>query len=279
MNKICGWNASEAKQFFEYLKTNKNQALKAAFNNYALQAGRSANSVRNFYYAAMQSKAAGLCDGFNVNTGRTFSENETEGLITEILQAGKNGESARSVCNRLAGGDLKQATRLQNKYRNTALKNPGLIKALSDKFGVNTGKASAEAGKFDNVIKMPVSSGVLTDNDIKNLFLGLVRLVKRHAAEEVSLNLKRECEFANSTLRNTLIDLRRKDRFLEELKEQNNMLTAKLRQASNDLIKLRSENLEVKLKAEEFAGSKKVNELREFLAGLKQTSENINLSK
>ena len=342
MKKICGWLEGEVKEFFKFVEGKTIAPLKSVFSEYAFLSGRSPESVRNFYYAAIKTLRESGNTRFTlpaqVNTGKVFSDSEELALVENVIKGQGEGKSVRSVCDQLANNDLKETTRLQNKYRNMLTKNPDLIeRARSSLYGggagvekkrfgelESLGKAYASLGQTQgclgggilskahinsgegqvnmdslraklsrpqsdtgrgaitdrvhvrNVLKMPLQqSSKLTDGEIKSLFLGLVRLVKSSAAEEVSLELKRECEFANSTLRNTLIDLRRKDIHMAGLKEQNSVLVTQVKQLSDSLAKVRSENLDFKLKVENYATSEKMDKLRTFLSGLKKPAETV----
>ncbi len=78
----------------------------------------------------------------------------------------------------------------------------------------------------ENILRFPESSNrVLSEKEIMSLFLGLVRLVKRTAISEVSVELKNECEFATNTLDRTLRALKEKERQIEQLKIENKRLS------------------------------------------------------
>ena len=282
MDKICGWSEREIKELLTHLK-GATCSRKQVFKDYAGLTGRSPESVRNFYYMFMKQIKDNQDNRFGalnrVNTGKAFSKKETEALVSRVVCGLAAGKSVRKVCEELANNNLKETTRLQNKYRNTINKDPSIIaritlKPKAEGEDIKHMSARINTGKVNNIITMPKQeSSRLTDGEIKSLFLGLVRLVKRSAAEEVALELRRECEFANSTLRNTLIDLRRKDRVLEELKEQNTKLTTQVVSLGETLAKVRSENLNFKIKVEKYVESKKMDKLKLFLSGLKNVAD------
>lgn len=125
---IGNWTINETRKLFELCDKARTEgtSLSAAFRTMAKSTGRSTNSVRNFYYS--QSKTFDLvpevAQKLGIKTVRSkreafvpFEQNEIDSLIESILIAKGNGKSVRSCIFSLAGGDEKNALRLQNKYR------------------------------------------------------------------------------------------------------------------------------------------------------------------
>ena len=133
---------------------------------------------------------------------------------------------------------------------------------LSEK---NLSKIEASVANKGNLTPLVKSTEILSKNEIESLFWGLVKIVKRNAEKEVQLNTKRELEFANTTLSNTLIALKRKEVLLKELRSQNAILTEKLnrlKKRDNE----RSKNIENDLNfLVEYAKSNSLDEFRAFL--------------
>lgn len=112
--------------------------------------------------------------------------------------------------------------RFQNKFR-----------VLNKKVAENT-----------NVINFPSKkTQKLTDDDIKSLFFGLIKLVKQSAINEISGNLKSEVEFTSDTLRKTLIEISQKNKTIIDLQKQNKNLFSKNLLLEQKIVELRTFNL------------------------------------
>lgn len=205
------WKDSELRELFESVESVKadNKPLKEAFILHANKYSRKPNSVRNFYYFALdqlkndlaKTKRLGIDLGkHSKNKIEYFSSKEEEELALKIEKLVKSGMSIRKACFQISGGDVNLMLRYQNKYRNFVAKK----KPLPNNIIAFTGKKSLK----------------LTENDINSLFLGLVRLVKRNATEEVEAKTKFERENANQALRSALVDINKKERELDKLKEE-----------------------------------------------------------
>ena len=126
------------------------------------------------------------------------------------------------------------------------------------------------------ILRMP-NNNILSDNDINNLFMGLVRMVKRNAIENAPSVLKNECELANVSLKEALVKLGVSTRKLEVIKCENYELKQKLIESEKMLISARSEVAELLNKIDS-AG--KIEELKNFLNEYKKrisaTNQNSN---
>lgn len=204
------WQDKEVKDLFSYVEDVKknNQPLKNAFILHAKKYGRQPNSVRNYYYHEVDNlisdkKRAGKLNIDLKNHTKSeinyFSESEKKNLVGQIDSLVKAGSSVRKACLTLSNGDIDKMLRYQNKYRNHLAKN----------------KQDSNIIKFTKKKKE-----VLTESDINSLFMGLVRLVKRSAVEEISGKMKEERESSNYLLRKALVDLSRKDKEIKELKQE-----------------------------------------------------------
>ena len=111
------------------------------------------------------------------------------------------------------------------------------------------------------VLKMPKSQ-VLTDNDINNLFMGLVKIVKRSAIESAPKALADECLLANENLKEALARLGANTRKLEIIKCENQLLKQKLDESQKLLEKSRSEFVELVNKIDQTGH---IEELKFFL--------------
>lgn len=68
----------------------------------------------------------------------------------------------------------------------------------------------------------------LKKEDINALFLGLAKIVRKSAIDEVSLDLKRECEEAKQNFTMTLKDLNKAESMVKILSEENAHLESKI---------------------------------------------------
>ena len=115
-----GWSEEETTLLWQEVRAccAQGQPLRAAFDRLAARTGRKANSIRNYYYAAVKAGQAPE----DVPTGRAlpfqpFSPEEIDLLLREVLMAQGKGISVRACVTAMGGGDRSAALRLQNKYR------------------------------------------------------------------------------------------------------------------------------------------------------------------
>ena len=146
MMKINGYTEEEAKSLVEYIKEGKSKGktLTYLFETYGLERGRAKGSVRNYYYALMKNekndeRIVKLLDGstLSVEKIKEFTDEETEKTLKSILLEKSKGVSVRRAILGLAAGDDKLMLRLQNKYRNTLIKEPQRLVALAKEMGLN----------------------------------------------------------------------------------------------------------------------------------------------
>lgn len=164
--RISNWTNQEIKKLFETVEKESNRY--AAFSKHAEKFGRRTNSVRNFYYAKVKETP----NGHKVSKPIQFDEAETHKLIEDINLAISKGKSVRSACLELSGNNPSLMLRMQNKYRSIIKKPAAASLSLSTK-------------KRDiptNIIKLPKKEKdlPLTDQDLANLFMGIIRLVKNN---------------------------------------------------------------------------------------------------
>ncbi len=236
MKKSC-WKDSEVLALFNKVEDVKKDSkpLKSAFVEHAVKYGRKPNSVRNYYYFQLEqlkkdivkSKKLGIdLKKHEKNDIQYFSPNQESKLIENIESLVKKGYSVRKACLELSGGDLNLMLRYQNKYRNFLLKNqkqtlPNNIISFSSR-----------------------QKPLLSDADINSLFLGLVRLVKRSAVEEFSNKLKDQKESANQSLRQMLVDLNKKDKEIDKLKEELVKLKLENSRLVQNMMKIKCEKVQ-----------------------------------
>ena len=197
------WEKDNLIQLFRMVEQFKseNKPLMHAFKKFAFLNNREPNSVRNFYYKAIKELEISGIREIDLKKHKPlkavrFSNQEKEDLLNNIEKLKNRGHSVRNACLKLSGGEVKEMLRLQNKYRSLIAERP------------------------DNVVTMPPKKIGLSDNEINSLFMGLVRLVKKCATEEANAKLKNENITANQELRNVMLTLTLKERELENLKVQ-----------------------------------------------------------
>ena len=195
----------------------------AVFSRFAAEMGLQPASVRNFYYKNATPR--------HKKPFAKFTKLETLAFLREIVLGYSRGSSIRAVCMRLCGGDNAKFLRYQNKYRTILRTSPELIEQTiatlevegfltrnpiknsgshaqkSARFGASRAKnphtdefktlliESAAREMPDNIIEMPLEPNFnnLSDQDIQNLFMGVVRLVRKQASGQIE-TLKNEIE-------------------------------------------------------------------------------------
>ena len=223
------WSDEEVKNLFtEVEKCKKDEkSNKIAFENHAQKYGRKANSVRNYYYAEVDNleedpvrlkrleidiskhQKASYCH---------FDGVEEKTLLKRVQEYVEQGRSVRAACEKISSGNLKLMTRLQNKYQNLKKKNL----------------------RKDNVIVFSPRQKILSEGDINSLFMGLVKLIKKTAVEEIEQKAKLERQSSDFLLKKAFIDLNQKDKKLMELSNEFEILKAenqKLNKRLSDYLK------------------------------------------
>ena len=237
------WKNQEVKDLFLTVEKIKeeNKSLKFAFLTHAEKYDRKPNSVRNYYYHEIdnlkEDKARLKKIGIDLSKHekseiKYFTESEEHDLMVRLDKLVKSGVSVRKACFSLSNGDVNLMLRFQNKYRNFLAK-----------------QKPKEENK-DNIIKFTKKKSSLSDNELQALFMGLVRLVKRSAIEEINNKVQIDIDKANIELRKTITELHNKEREVKELK--------------SEFLKIKEENIKLvdnmmKLKCD------KANKLREKL--------------
>ena len=217
------WNDKEVKFLFEKVEECKKKAisLKFAFEEHAKVFERKANSVRNYYYQEVENlhKDTHRCQRLQIDLRKhqkaqfvRFNAESEKKLAEQIGQLTANGMSVRSACEKLSGGDLAVMTRIQNKYQSL----------------------KRRAVKAGNVVVFR-KQNLLGEEEINSLFLGLVKLVKKSATEEVEARFKEEKLGANLAIKKATKTILEKDeiisnlkREIEKLKQENCFLSEQL---------------------------------------------------
>jgi len=204
--KQSKWSQATIDRLLAQTKSNANKS--AVFSRFSREMGLTPNSVRNFYYCYI-----GNADKKKV---RKFTKLEIQTLLRTIILGYSRGESVRSICLNYAKQDRAKMLRYQNKYRAILLNDKELIEQTikdletegyivkSPLHPVIARRAKPDEaipslmqqhGTLNNIIEMPLSPnfGNLTDQDITNLFMGLVRLVRKQGQSQIE-KLKAEIE-------------------------------------------------------------------------------------
>ena len=134
------------------------ESLRSVFERVAGELGRKPNSIRNFYYAQLRENeqdSAGRTLPFE-----TFSPEEVERLLEQVLTARAQGMSVRACVRKLSGGDKTLMLRYQNKYRSTVRTRPELVERVMQRL--------AQQG-VPYVSPYPPQSGQMADAQLPQL--------------------------------------------------------------------------------------------------------------
>ena len=272
-----------------------------AFDIFAKKYNLKCETIRNLYYRLVKDRH--LQKEHNIERSKPFGRQELKVSMTKIINELQQNKSLRKACYIVSNGDAKLMLRLQNKFRSLQKSNLQYLQKLGynstnniqqfinsnklskdslllknntilGKNNMNTAKIDSYTLKNDNneqennakILRMP-NNNFLTDNDINNLFMGLVRMVKRNAIESAPTVLKNECELANASLKDALVKLGVSTRKLEVIKCENFELKQKLQESEKLLKNARCEVAELLNKIDS-AG--KIEELKNFINDYKK---------
>ena len=256
MKVYSKWKDSEVIELFKYIEQGKlqNICLTKLFLGYAQKSGRMPNSVRNYYYNELdnllsnikRAKKLGIDVGLHQkNDPKEFSIEETKELVMSILKQTSKGMSVRKACLTLADGDIGLMVRYQNKFRTVVVKNKDLYDSCVSELSGQGLSIKAQNKMPNNVVKFKQKQSFLTDSDINSLFLGLVKLVKKQAGEEIGKGLKIQNEKANLMLRKTLVELSEKENEIKNLRRNFKVLTDSNQKLKEELKAIRGKNAEL----------------------------------
>ncbi len=128
-----GWQKQEIDALQQSVEAaeRSGESLRSVFERMSRQLGRKPNSIRNFYYA--QVHAAQGEDGARATPFETFSPEEVERLVEQVLTARAQGVSVRACVRQMADGDRTRMLRYQNKYRSTVRTRPEIVRRVMDR--------------------------------------------------------------------------------------------------------------------------------------------------
>lgn len=239
------WSNFEIQTLFGVVEKYKkeNKPLNLAFENYAIKTNRQTLSVRNFYYKMLKyyqnSPKKAKKDGINISlhykkVAKKFTISEEKELVDKIEKLKKQGFSTRNACLKLSNNNPTLMLRYQNKYR----------------YFLNSKIKTKEKQEDNKIIKINEykKNRKLSDEDIKSLFLGLVKLIKTNALESVNENLKQENAENKIKLVNALNEINLKQNKIERLTKENNELFFKVKELDEKVNELRNKFLKLKIK-------------------------------
>lgn len=125
-----GWTPAEKEILMEAVRRadESGASLRSVFEETGMRLGRKPNSVRNFYYLQLRAR-----EGRGQPRAlpfETFTEEEVQGLVRQILLGKSRGQSVRACVMELSRGNKTVMLRYQNKYRAVLKKKPEMIREL-----------------------------------------------------------------------------------------------------------------------------------------------------
>jgi len=194
---------TQVKMLIEKARHSNNRS--AIFQEFAKLTGKKPNSIRNYYYNYLSSHPeAGEKKDF-----LRFRKDDTMELVRNVILNSSQGITVRATCLAMAGGDKVKHLRLQNKYRSILRKEPHLVhqtvKLLEDEgYIVINPLANIKAQQTARIIHMLPRNNPqgITDQDLTNLLMGFVRLVKNSAATDQIERLRTQIDLLKHELEN-----------------------------------------------------------------------------
>lgn len=279
MKKIVKWDNNQIKKLFLTVEKTKdeNKSLLEAFKIFAKKTGRKQNSIRNFYYHEVENlknnneraKVLGIdVSKHNIVLPEKFSNEETKNLVKEILRRKCLGFSTRKACLELANGDVNKMIRFQNKFRSVVATSREIYSQCLDELK-REGLGEKEIKKGNIILMKKQEEKKLNDDDINSLFLGLIRLVKKSAAQSVAKEFESESEFAANALRNSLSKLAIANQKIENL-------SAELIKIKEQKERFEEENISLKTKIAQMMSDKveKLNKNKSLAKYLREMKDN-----
>ncbi|MBR1925611.1 MAG: hypothetical protein IJ837_02020 [Clostridia bacterium] len=265
--KLFGWDVFEAKDFVDFLIKNKNMPLTTNFSLWAEKSCRQKYSVRNYFYKLKKliKDDKNFIKIFNIKDSdvqkvffRHFKDEDSKKLLFQILPI-DGQKSVREACLKLAKNDVCLMLRYQNKYRNIIKNQKDEVIKVMNELKNNNIKTRNPYNK-NKIIEMPKAKKVLSDEDIKSLFMGLCKLIKNNVEVDVQNKEQTKKVDYNQKLKLALIQNRRKDFLIEELKNENQKLKEEFKILEKNLF-----NLKTNIKStDELKNSDKMKKLKQF---------------
>lgn len=273
--KVLGWSLEQISELVSLVNEKGDKSLREVFDDYARKHKRNLYSVRNFYYflireAERNYKVRELLINNEIKLGYTnhFGKEEERTVLKTILI--DNKKSVRATCLMLANGDKKLAIRYQNKYRNSLKSNAKVIRYLVEEIQDSGQKCRINSGgKILQIPRAKSNLNYVSEDEIRALFLGLVRMVKRSAEQELENKQNLQIKMEANKLNEIKIDNSKKMILIQELKAQNESLKTQLGKAQEEQQKSR----EMYQRINDFVRDNKMEKLRDFVSKLSKNEQ------
>jgi len=259
-------------KILEYVENERKQGQRNKlyiFKSYANKKGISYKTVRNLYYATIKKMTDDEYTTYNFNKAchninPRIKFNEKDNILVEnVLEMYRKGTNLRKSCKIVAKGDLTLALRLQNKICHKQLhKKENIFRRKIIAQSTTPNKLNDNA----KLIQMKPKTTMLTDQDITNLFLGLVKLVKRTTEEKIKSQNKLVVDKSNLLLNEKMRELNWSNSQLAMLKNENCILKRNVSMLQDELNSDREAN-------------EKLNELKKILAKFGTLENNLHSQK
>lgn len=278
--KIFGWNIKTIKSLFDFINKNKEYAIINNITIWANKNGKQPYSVRNYFYKLLkQAKQDVLIynklvlNNINLTSILNSSKHqELKDLLYKILDY-TTKQSVFKVCLELANNNLVLAKKLNNKYRNALSNNAQLVEEVIKDLHLKGVPTRITFAPTKNIIDMPMqNTKIISDADVQSLVLGVINLIKNNTKQQVYSQSQKDIKTANNNLQKALIDLRRKNVLLEELKNENLKIKQTILKLDKQQQQLKQQRDSSYLTIKELLTSKKQQALVNFVEKLVSAS-------
>ena len=278
--KVLGWKLKSVKSLFNFLRTRRHCPLINSITDWANKNKKQPFSVRNYFYKLLKQvnldyalKQLLLKEGIDLSEfDKSKKMDETRMLLWKILDFSTK-QSVFSACLKLSNNNRQLALKYQNKYRNTVANHPEIVESVLNEMhraGVPTRLTFAKS----NVFQMPkVADNSISEGDLNSLVIGVINLIKSETERKIELEHKKEVQCANNNLQKALIDNRRKDVLLEELKLENLKIKKQLQGVITNQKELQQRNSDSMLTIQSLLESRKHKALQSFVMSLLENSQ------
>ncbi|MBQ7603094.1 MAG: hypothetical protein IJU58_03025 [Clostridia bacterium] len=273
--KIMGWPQKEIKSMFSFIKKHPFDATINSLTLWAKKHNKQPFSVRNYYYKLLKNAKQNdkinneLCTmGIDVkNVENLHTQQSTMQLLYRVLNY-TDKRSVFSVCMEMANNNAALAQKFQNKYRNTLSNNPQLVDTVLSQLrtqGIPTRITFADK----KILNMPTNiKQTISDQDLKALVFGVINLIQKNTETKINNDRNKELQNANNHLQKALIDIRRKNILLQELKDENEKIKINLKNSEEKQQQLKQQRDSSYLTIKELLESQKQKDLANFVQKL-----------
>ena len=244
--------AQKIKTFFKIVGFRKG-SLNGSIKDAAKVLKMHSSSAKNYYYKTLKflrenpviAKNLDInLQDFEVKKFDKFTAPEKFDLLKTVEENLQKGISVRATCMYLANNDAKIMLRLQNKYRNMIKvknKEADSVVEIEKKAYQNSKQKERNKNIINIATAKAKNNNSIGEHELNALFLGLVRIVKKTALENVSKELKQECKMATENFRQTLIDLNKTEEALKKEQVKNMALKQQVESQKEQICKLLKE--------------------------------------